>query len=390
MITIGRPELRQVGEQTQLVSNITIDHTSQEMYYSVEKKYAEFLVNERVDAFVVGLLPLALTKNHKIHYDAPISEQLYFQLTKLYIPSLAKFADYHLIELEGEIASEPLNYSQAVGTGFSAGVDSFFSIARNTKLQEEAFNLTHLTFFNVGSHGDYGGDEARELFYKRAKNSREFAEQYDWKFIMVDSNISEVLNMMFVETHTFRSVSAVLAMQKLFAKYYYSSGFSFDTFLLEQGDTATFDLLNLPMLSTEDTRFYSMDGHSTRSDKVSVIAEYPPSYDYLNVCQVSEVNCGVCEKCRRTLLALYADGSLDQYRNVFDVDYFYKHKNAYLGYLLFNKNVTDYKVIIDQLEQKNYQIPLGAVVEQYKYQFKNLFRNNTKAKELYTKYLKRR
>lgn len=390
MIIIGKPELRQVDEQIQLVATITIDGQNQEMYYSVDEKYVEFLVHERVDAFLVGLLPLAMTQNHAIHFEAPLFEQLYFQLTKLYIPSLAKFAGYHQVELSGDITNLSTNYGQAVGTGFSAGVDSFYSITTNTTLKEESFNLTHLTFFNVGSHGDYGGDEARQLFYKRAKNAKQFADEYDWDFIMVDSNISEVLGMPFVETHTFRSVSAVLALQKLFAKYYYSSGFSFDTFLLEQGDTATFDLLNLPMLSTEDTRFYSMDGHSTRSEKVSVIAEYPPSYDYLNVCQVSEVNCGVCEKCRRTMLALYADDSLDHYRNVFDVDYFYKHKNAYLGFLLFNRNVTDYKAIIDQLEKNNYQMPTGAVIEKYIYHFKNLFRNNTLAKDIYTKYLKKR
>src|SRR5699024_4777551 len=116
------------------------------------------------------------------------------------------------------------------------------------------------------------------LFHERSKIAEDFAKEYDWPLIKIDSNISEVLNLYFVETHTFRSLSAILALQKLFAVYYYSSGFNLDRFKIDKSDAAYYDLLNMQMFSTEDLTFYSIDGYSSRLDKVKKIAQYTPSH----------------------------------------------------------------------------------------------------------------
>ena len=34
-------------------------------------------------------------------------------------------------------------------------------------LKEKEFNITHLTFFNAGSNGKFGGEETRNLYNKR-------------------------------------------------------------------------------------------------------------------------------------------------------------------------------------------------------------------------------
>lgn len=390
MIKIGKPFVRELRDQAQLVVNININDKNHEVYYSVPLDYKDYLVDERVDAFVVAFLPLAMQENEDIQVDieTSISEKLKMQLNHLFIPTLAHFTEYHSIQVNGETNSQHLNEKQAVGSGFSAGVDSFYTVSEYSKLEEEEYRLTHLTFLNVGSHGDNGGEKARALFHERSKIAEDFAKEYDWPLIKIDSNISEVLNLYFVETHTFRSLSAILALQKLFAVYYYSSGFNLDRFKIDKSDAAYYDLLNMQMFSTEDLTFYSIDGYSSRLDKVKKIAQYTPSHNYLNVCQVSQVNCGRCEKCRRTMLGLYAANELDKYDHVFDINYFKEHKDNYLGFLLFMRRNEDYKEILENLKAEKGNLPISAHIQELGFRFKNMFRNNEKAKNIYFKYLK--
>ena len=65
----------------------------------------------------------------------------------------------------------------------------------------------------------------------------------------------------------------------------------------------------------------------TRMTKLKKVVDYVPSYRYLNVCLKDGDNCGVCEKCVRTLLGLDALGKLDEYNQVFDTQY-YKQNDA--------------------------------------------------------------
>lgn len=51
-------------------------------------------------------------------------------------------------------------------------------------------------------------------------------------------------------------------------------------------------------------------------------------------------NCGRCLKCRRTMLQLWMIGKLDNFKDRFPVDYFYKHLKEYLRWMKRNKNKT--------------------------------------------------
>lgn len=237
-----------------------------------------------------------------------------------------------------------------------------------------------------------GGEEAYQMFKDRSQLSIKFAEEEGYPLILLHSNISEILQMPFIASHTFRTIGAVLTLQNLFSVYYFSSGYpavlDFNT-----GDTASFDLWSLPLLSTESTQVYSFDGYSERQDKLKQIADSSIAQKYLNVCQVSDVNCGQCEKCRRTQLGLYALKHLDDYQQVFDVARFKKHLNRELGFLLFMRqqkgSARPYNEIYQSLKDNGLPIPLAAHGHQLVYHFKHLFRNNEWAKSFYFKYLKK-
>lgn len=187
----------------------------------------------------------------------------------------------------------------------------------------------------------------------------------------------------FIKTHTFRSLSAVLTLQKLFHVYYYSSGYNLNHFKIPSEDTASYDLLNMHLLATEDISFYSTGATTSRLEKVQYIADYEPSHKNLNVCQVSKENCGVCEKCRRTMLELYATSNLNLYTKVFDVERFNGNLNNRLGYMLFQKKKKDYSEVFEKLKEKNIPIPASAYVQCLFFHFKDLFRNQDMFKRLY-------
>lgn len=352
------------GGKTRLCSRITFAERDFVIWYEVESKFEEYLCYERADAFVIALLPLALTFGHDIHVkDAPVSEKIIWQLRQIYIPALAKYSNYYKsIEIECSVDST-IYSSFAVGTGFSAGVDSFYTLLKNKNTQTSNYDITHLTFFNVGANGSYGGKEAEDRFYKRISLYKAFVEQEGYQFVEVNSNISEYLMMSYNFTHSFRSMSAVLALQKLFKTYYYSAGYSLKEFSFNPYDSSFFDLLNSEVFSTESLTFFSTGCVESRVEKTEYISQFPETYDLLNVCNNHDTNCRTCEKCIRTMAGLYALGKLELYKSVFDTEYFKKHLTYNMAFVLSKSldgtvEAKYFSEIVEKMSENHCHIPI--------------------------------
>jgi len=150
-------------------------------------------------------------------------------------------------------------------------------------------------------------------------------------------------------THTFRTLCIPLALQKLFCLYYFSSGYVFSDFKFEQDATASYDLLTLPNLSNQNVRFELVGGEATRLEKIRYISAFDITKHELNVCIPEISNCCKCTKCRRTMLELYALGVLDEYREVFDVDAFYRNKKQMMRWAIRNRKGVDMPEVVDEL-----------------------------------------
>jgi len=378
-LCIGQPEINKTGGKARLCCRITWETGSYDMWYEVDACFEEYLCAERADAFLLAVLPYAMRQAIDIRVDAVLSEQLYYQLTMIYIPALAKNTkSYHSIRLEcDDLDNRVLASQNATGTGFSGGVDSFYTVCTHLQSTAKRYNLTHLTFFNVGASGDAGGEESRRLFLERLIPCRAFAEENGFVFVTVDSNISEFLQYEHLHTHTIRSLSAVMALQKLFSVYYYSSSSTFREFALTRGDEAAgfFDLMSVHCLSNENTRFYITGPNENRVEKCAAIAGYPPSYRYLNVCLSEGKNCSLCEKCLRTMLALYAVGKLELYSAVFDVAGFMAHLNKKLAAVIENSGDRNYREIRKAMNENGVKIPFGARVLGFVMRITRLFPN---------------
>ena len=125
------------------------------------------------------------------------------------------------------------------------------------------------------------------------------------------------------------------------------------------------DLLNVQCLSTEGTRIYSSGITENRFEKIGYIKDDPVVQKHLNVCISGAKNCGHCDKCIRTMNALYALGAVESFEAVFDVDDYLANLDARLGYMLEMKDGKEY-VNINHREayaymmENNMEIPAGA------------------------------
>lgn len=368
MLTIHHPEIIERENETVLQAKFECGNTKDTLWFSTTKDFGRYLCHERGDAFLVAMLLYAMKRGEDIHILAPISERLYYTLTKHFAKVIADmFPGYHRVQIIAEIDTGQLENAGGVGTGLSCGIDSFCTVIEHTDEScPPDYRLTHLTFFNVGASGDYGGERARDLFHQRIEAVRPCADELHLPLVTLDSNINEILGMNFVQTHTYRNVAAVLALQKLFRIYYYSSSSTLQQFELNPSYSSHSDIYTLNMLSTNTAEFFSSGEIYSRVEKTDIVSTHPLSYKYLNVCVAAEKNCSRCRKCQRTLVTLDVLGKLDLYDRVFNLNDYQMHRSKYFGLVMGGwKNDLYMKEIHDTIKQNNFHVPFGAYLYRY-------------------------
>lgn len=358
MIKLGKIYIESSGiDSSRLVAPIRIDNGCiLKLWFEVKSLYSQYLCYERSDAFIVGIMNYAMKHQHDIYFETPISEELFYNLDKELIDVLCKTGKtYYRTKLIGSISNEKLQKANAVATGISCGVDSFFTLSNHFEDELSSYKITHLTFNNVGSHGE--GDVAKKLYLDRLKRSRKFAKEYSLPLIESNSNIHDVISQNHYLTHTYTSMFAVLCLQKLYSKYFYSSSVELKDFSFKKSDIISpghYESFLLKSFSINDLLIYSEGTNASRLDKTEKIATFPPSYNYLNVCIPKNENCGKCEKCMRTLLGLEAVDALDSYNNVFDIKAYKKNKSYNYAHLYKYKLLgkEDYLSIYPKLKKQ--------------------------------------
>jgi hypothetical protein len=357
LLTIYQPEKINLKGKVRLQAKFEVDGIENVLWYETSENFGRYMTTERVDAFLVGLLWFALKKGQDILVKGTVSEKLYYGLNHHLIPLIAQIYKYKPIQVHCDtLNSTPLPNEGAVGTGLSCGIDSLCTVYEHLdKDVPEKYKITHLTFFNTGSNEMMGSKQRQEkLFQDRVAWSKACAKELGKDLMVVDSNINDILKMSFVRTHTLRNISALLVFQRLFHVYYYSAGYQTLNAKFNQ-DSASYDVISLPLLSTENVSFYSAGSNLSRVQKTKMVSEFELSYHYLNVCLFKIKNCGRCLKCKRTLLTLDVLGSIEKYRNIFNLDAFYKIKDSYVKEVIESRNSDIlFKDIYEEMVRRNY------------------------------------
>lgn len=334
---IKKPYIIENDKCARLEAVIKCEEFEKIHFFEVQKEYSQYLCFERSDAFVVSLLYFAMVNGYNIECEVPMSEKLYYQLTRILIPSMVKYHPdfFHMVSIKTKLDSVPIKNEKGVGAAVSGGVDSFYTIISNLQQETTNYNITHLLVAN--SYNIFRGDEdTRKRFAETVNNSKLIADELGLPLITMYTNHSEFWFKRYQNIFCLKYASYPYALQKLFSVYYFSSGYGYDEFTVfpEDWDSAHYDALSAPQLSNENFTFLLSGAEVNRAEKVVKIAKNKVVQNRLQVCNIQQENCSVCYKCMRTEFGLYACGELDKYNNVFDLEKFYEKKDKALIGLL--------------------------------------------------------
>lgn len=296
------------------------------LWFAVQEQHESF-ISDTLDHAAVALLLPAMRRGEDIHVSGRLSEDLVFRVNgavqRLLTDSMTGLSPITVSADELVPTGGPTRSDRGVGTGFSAGVDSYSVVADylGAGLPSER-RLTHLAFNDVGAHFTHDG--SRRLHTSRLARTREAAARLDLPLIEVESNLDEFYDwdLNFHLTHQLRNISVAFLLQGGLRRYLYASASEFRNVSTTLSRPAEIDPMLLPLISTHDLNVESVGSEHSRSEKIVAIAKVPGVTEFLDVCHNTESggwNCSSCWKCMNTMLSMEICGVLDDFGEVFDL-----------------------------------------------------------------------
>ena len=342
MIKIRTPYLTSFGFQTRLCAEIERDGDTRTLWFGVEDRYAKYLLYERSDAFVIGLLQYAIRNGHDIESEAPMTKRIYEQLTEQFLPCYNRMhGDFkqqlgHAVRISVPLADEIPAMAEAVGTGISCGVDSLHVFAAHA-------DVTHACIWNLHGVTNDETAEKRKLGWENlVTRAKAFCDETGHQLIIGDTNFDRGCfeDIQFDGSTTYGNLFAVHSLQKLWSKYYVASTYSIEDFTLAlhvTADPTHFEYLLFPFVSNGHLSIRMDAPALTRVEKVRDLISYAPAKKFLNVCWDIHPDhrngTWDCPKCMRTILNIWAWDALDEFKAVFDIDYVKAHPEEFLAEL---------------------------------------------------------
>jgi len=257
------------------------------------------------DPFVLALLLLAMQNGEDIEVRASLSRKLlegldrYQRVFHAWFPDRFKLINIRPISLRDDVPSG----ATGKGAAFSGGVDSFYSFLT---LQQK---LTHTIFMS-------GFDMPINLTWSIGELTRSYSalmKESGIEFIAGSTNIRTFVNSVdWTNAHGSALAATALFFKQRLSEFYIPSSYT-DGAYPNWGSHPELD----PLLSADSMRFVHHGSEFNRVQKLETIARSPLSYERLRVCWIQDIglrNCGVCEKCIRTQVALDIVGALANYK----------------------------------------------------------------------------
>ena len=131
-MSISAPRIESESGKSKLIFNLEDPIKGiYPLYFEVNSKYEQYLTSELSDSALVCVLFYAMENDYDIVCEGKVSERIYNQLTNYFIPGISQnISHYKKINIQCE-TSDIEFHPQAVGTGMSCGVDSFYTVLKN-------------------------------------------------------------------------------------------------------------------------------------------------------------------------------------------------------------------------------------------------------------------
>jgi hypothetical protein len=266
-------------------------------------------LSQRGDAFLAALLLPAMALGEELVIEAPVSARLRRSVRTVMDIYTAWWGDrYRAVQVRCGASAEAVERdgTAAVGLYFTAGVDSFYSLLKDLELSDEAAHepVTHLLFANFEHH-------AGPPYERLLARLRRAADDTGRQLVVVDTNVRSLTQpaAYWPDYHGAALASVALALQGLLGRCLIAASDIHPT--PPWGSHPVLDHL----WSTEALEIVHDGAEATRTEKVvRQIGRSQLALETLSVCWRSEPghNCGVCEKCLRTMASLEVAGRLSQ------------------------------------------------------------------------------
>jgi hypothetical protein len=247
----------------------------------------------RVEPFVVAGLLGAMASGEALEVDpgSPVSPRLLAGLEQIqgvlhaWNPRLSK------IDVRAT-AGPPPPIRAGVGLFFSGGVDATYSLLKH---EDE---ITHLIFI----HGLEITLDNETLFARALARNQDSADLYAKKLLPVKTNLRELASAHNLSNYLYQgALLAGVALALGFPRMYVAASF----FYPDLCPWGTHPLLD-PLWSTEASELVHDGAEVSHTEKIARIGGRKGALESIRVCLSNrqEYNCGVCEKCLRTMIAL--------------------------------------------------------------------------------------
>lgn len=341
--------------------NITADLLLQDniytMRYWLDKEY-NGRVNATAEPFILPALLMALYYKQDLTVEGILSRDLFYGIRHFILPAWNKMGYFTPTLIAKHIQEGLPQIKRGIATGVSGGVDSFYSILNNITEEEK------LDFLLQILHHDISFSEDME---ESNRYVTQVSQELQIPVVRLHSNIMCHIKQAFECVHTYINISHALLLQPLIGTYIYSSGFHFNSSLLNFADSSLYDLLLAQAIKSSGFELVIYNPIQTRFDKIESISSNKITQQYLHVCfknRLNSKNCTIyCEKCIRTILALDILNRIDFFNNVFDIPLFKKYRayawgeSLYFSYIHHN---VFHMELLAAAKNKHYTIPLRA------------------------------
>ena len=217
-------------------------------------------------------------------------------------------------------------------------MDSFYSLA---KLRQFNTAPDYLVNVNAGSQ-----DRNLRCWAARLANIAEVAAKLDVPLLTLDTNFHEVFEEPHLRCHTIRNLCACFALRPWVEAFGYSSSSDYQavSFVDAFTDGISFiDHIVSVSMTPRQLEVLHLGFNATRLEKTKAIVSDPVVQAHLDVCTnglyqgrkdaSSPINCGICDKCVRTIITLDHLGYLDAFQNCFDLAHFRSNREALIARL---------------------------------------------------------
>ena len=285
-------KIRRVGQET--------------VYFKFPKKYKKFIYAD-ASPFAAALLLPSMQRGEDLIINGTISEKLYTGMHEIMKVVVDWNIGFKPIKIIADNTARDKGSPKLVTTCFSGGVDSFYTwLDHKNDKKNPVTSMLCVNGFDIGLHEE-------DLWNQTIGNIQTIAAEENAELIEAESNVRSFLDpiILWGYAHGGCLAAVALCLRKGIKTLYIPSSHTIDQ-RFPWGTDIALD----PNWSTEIMNFVHDAPEVSRVNKVlGQVAKSPVALRYLRVCYLNQkgsYNCGVCDKCIRTMINLYVADALDR------------------------------------------------------------------------------